>query len=1847
MTRSLPSRFFARRRLAMLLFTAVATTLAAAALALAQSGPVAWATPTAGRTDIWAGHRVIVRFNQPMNRASVEAGLTLAPPAPGTFAWADDYQVEYVPSEPYPPGQAYAATVATTVRDLGGRAVLTEPYRWSFAISTTPEAPAFSGGLPVQLLTPSGGRGMPIQPNYPRGTFAFTLYALDAPAFVQRYAALRPNLPSAIPVDGLRVAAAWSKWLDASENPVDVALPAGTPPGLYVLDARHPNTRAGQTLLMYSDYALTTQIGRRGLSLWAAQVPSGAPGAGPRVTLYDASGRSLGTVTGDGEGVARFAERQGARMAVAEVAGQATAVGLDGYWYSQGYYSPWWTGGMTAGAGIPAPVAYAAHIHTDRPIYRPGHTVHYKATLRALGGDEPAVLAASTPVSVTIRDAGNNVIQRTALRTDGFGGVHGDLRLGDEVALGDWRIEVLVGGRALQGRFKVEEYVKPDYEVQVLPDKPYYIRGETTRVKVQAGYYFGQPVSGGDVVLRVFRNGYYNRNDPLVERRGTLDASGGWTTDVNLQPQGESSETFTIEAEVVDASRRPVYAAAAAPVHPAAFSLGLVNHRYGVEAGQPVELDVSTIGHDGRPAAGRRVELEAQGWDYRGGYRVVKRETVTTGADGTVTARLTGLDYGWYEIRASARDDAGRMLAAGTYAWLYSSRYPWYWGGELEVKADRESYAEGDTARLLIRSPITGTALVILERDEVYDEIVVPVRGATPVEVPIKAAYAPNVHAKVVVWQPMDDRFDWALNGAAGRLLVASADLVVPAVDRRLRVDVVPDAPVHAPGEEARYTLKVRDAEGNPVNAQLALAVVDKAVLALADDTSGDIFDAYWRSREDAVGTHDGLRPSHWYAYEEYDQSERRWWSGGVPGAPTPSPAATGTPTAAGPRAPGMADEPGETVQTAPRKEFKDTAYWNPAIETGPDGEVTVTVLLPDNLTTWSALARAITVDTRAGQGSGELIVTKPIIADPALPRFLVQGDQFALDVLGRNYAGGTQVGTCALDAPGLVVLDKGDRAMSLPFNETRVARWSAVASSVGINTVKARLVTPAGSDAIELPLEVQPFGVPERFARSGSTTSVAVETIEMPFKAVPEDALVEIRLTPSIATGVFDGAADLVGYPYGCVEQTMSKMLPNAVVARLAHEVGIEAPEALAKLPEYMEIGRQKLYGFQNGDGSWGWWPGTQGRNLYLTAYVLHGLTLSKQAGFEIDASVLDRGFGWLAGAVPGEQDPNMRAYALYIMAEAGRAGLVAGAADDLYAKRASLDAFGLGALAVTLGELDRREAALATVDDLVRKVVETPSTAHWSMGAPPGGHWHAYYWQSIASDEKSTAMALVALSRLQPGHRLAPKAVGWLLEHRSGAGWSTTHGTAFAIIGLTDHVIASGELRPDYDWSVQLDGATVAEGRVDGRTKPGDIPPIVLTGGDLGPGTHHVAIGVRGEGTLYYTVSGRMTLFYPQFEPTRAAGIGVTLTREYVPVEGRGGAGGWRAGDLINVRLTMTTDRDVHYMLIEDRLPAGFEALNEGLKTETTRTPGQAPPWRWWGYERKEVRDDKVTFFDTHLTPGTHTFEYAARAVTPGTFSARPAEAYAMYRPDVWGRSASDQVQIDAARVAQRPALAGDFDRDCRLTGFDAALVADVWGQAVGAATRERDVNGDGRLDVADIATAGGRAGLECGDIAPLPPGRAGDVRLSLQVPPVIAVGQAFDVEIVADANGGAGIDVGAWEATLALPAGAFEVVDLSGGVALAEMRRLGPLAEGGAGAGTLRVGGFVPAAATVRGKAVLAKLTLRALREGDLGIRVTRAQVVDGRGGEHVVTADGTVVSPAPWRPVKVLHLPKLER
>ncbi|MFQ5856572.1 MAG: MG2 domain-containing protein [Anaerolineae bacterium] len=1751
--------------------------------------PILSISPRPGAGDVWLGSAIRIEFSRPMNRASVESHFSMEPMPAGSFVWtasAGRESVEFQPADILAATTTYHVTLHAGLQDATGQVVLDEDYTWSFTTRPAYDAINFGYGPPVQLVDPDGRNAVEFWPGYPRITINFALYALEPADFTRRYADLEPYNGEPIDIGGLEQVTAWSQTYSGQNTELRTAvIPPDVPSGIYVLTAGHPHAGQDEMFVILSRHVLTVKRGSLDqVVVWASQLHAQTPTPDMTVTLYDDQGSIVAQGTTDADGVVKLnAGAAEPLMAVGGTGGETTVAGMDGAWRSDGRYWYWWWDGWNGFA----PDRYRVYLYTDRPIYRPGHMVHYAGILRRDLDGAYTPVEAGTPVTATLRNSRNNVVAAQALTTDEFGMVKGEIELAPEPPLGTYTLELSVAGEAHSHRFQVEAYRKPEYQVEVTSPAPYVVAGDDISVTVQADYFFGQPVAGADVILKVYRQvsyWWYEWQPPdgqqIAELQGTTDADGRWTTTFATDDELGQDAVYTFKAEVTDASRQPVKGGLSVSAYWNTYRLSLSTEKYGYRPDEPIVASLSARGHAGTPVAGEGVSVTLSRTYPE--EQIIAQENVITDAEGQATATFTDIPPGWYQLKATAQDDRGRQVEVRRWVWVFDPAYSGWWyrsDDELTISADRETYAPGETAQLLIQSQVTGIALLTLERGTVHEEQIVPITGTvTLVDVPIRDRFAPNIFAQVHIFKPTDDesRSYWESTDE-GRLLMAQTELKVPATDRRLTIDITPDAESYRPRDQARFNIRVADADGRPVHARVSLALVDEAIFALAEDQSADIFETFYGRRSNGVVSYDSLSPTRYIGGPEYDE--------GPPLAPTPTPspgARTGAP------------------EEVPRREFPDTAYWNPSIEADEDGTATVLVELPDNLTTWRVIVRAVTLDTRVGDATTGILVTQDIIARPALPRFTVLGDEFALDAIGQNYSGQALTGTMSVDALALTLMDEGDQTVDLPDGGSAVARWSAVASEIGDAEVTCRLATPAGGDAIELKLPVHPFAVPQRSAVAGQADPVAVEVFDVPFNAVQDASSVTLRLSPSVALGLLDGLDALINYPYGCVEQTMSRVLPSAVAARAYQDLGIPNPKA-DELPDIIGQGLQKLYGFQHDDGSWGWWY-DDGGGAYMTAYVLFGLTAVEQAGFDVADDVLDRGFSFLTRRLMSTEDPRIEAYALYVMSVAGRGDLEA--AQALLKSQEQLDHFSRAALALTLNAEGDPDAAKLLADRLAADAVETPSTAHWPASY---NRDQPYHWRTMSSAEKSTAMAVTALVELRPDSQLLPKAVRWLMNHRIGAGWRDTQATAFAVIGLIDYILAAGELQPDYSYVVSLNGEEIAAGSVVSQTATQPIDPIAISGNQLRDGPNTLRIERSGVGRLYYTLALRLELFYDGFEPVSSVDQGLKISRTHRLAEGdRREDGAYSVGDLVEVHLTVEAQDEAWYVIVEDPLPAGFEALNERMNP--IGYGDVFAPFRWyeWGYNRKNIYDDRVTFFVTRLWPGRHEFTYLMRAITPGTFSVLPAQAYPMYAEEMWGRSGSQQVSVEPEGLTARPTLAGDFDRNCRVTDFDARQVAGAWGTA----SRARDVDGDGAVDLWDVAAVTSRRGATCLADQALP--GTGNGRVELTVVPgaeAVAVGRAFAVDVYADQAD----DLGGFSLTLTFDPGQIHTAGVALSPALVDGLALGPRIDNAAGRVAFGVygPGHVPAGSR------LATITFVGRRTGEVDLEIDGVEAVDGEG------------------------------
>jgi uncharacterized protein YfaS (alpha-2-macroglobulin family) len=459
----------------------------------------------------------------------------------------------------------------------------------------------------------------------------------------------------------------------------------------------------------------------------------------------------------------------------------------------------------------------------------------------------------------------------------------------------------------------------------------------------------------------------------------------------------------------------------------------------------------------------------------------------------------------------------------------------------------------------------------------------------------------------------------------------------------------------------------------------------------------------------------------------------------------------------------------------------------------------------------------------------------------------------------------------------------------------------------------------------------------------------------------------------------------------------------------RALEAVGLEDAGLKKELDLQVNQALQRIYAKQLYDGGWNWWNG-ESSDPYVTAYVVYGLIEAKESGYDITAGVINRGLGYLKSNLPAlkRNDStwryNRNAFILYALARGDRLG--AGETNFIYENRDMLSLYAKAYLAQTIHLLDPDDKRIASLlSDLASATVLSSSGAHWEEGETDYWNWN--------TDTRTTAIALNAFVQIDAQNPITANAVRWLMAHREGGHWASTQETAWTLIALTNWLTASKELEADYQYAVGLNGDVLEQGNATKENLTNTVK-LQVELKDLLEDEINYLVFTRGEGegNLYYTAYMSTSLPVESIQPLDQ---GVSLSREYFTLDDpKHPITEIERGELVRVRLTVVVPAAVHYIVIDDPLPAGLEAVDASLNTSMevpssyTREDYDERGWGWWYFYNQEIRDEKVTLSTDYLPAGTYVYTYLARASTAGTFKVIPPTASEFYFPDVGGRGA-----------------------------------------------------------------------------------------------------------------------------------------------------------------------------------------------------------------------------------------------
>jgi len=1361
--------------------------------------------------------------------------------------------------------------------------------------------------------------------------------------------------------------------------------------GVYVIRADAVGGSLTKTTwLIKSDIGLIVKRSPKELLVYAQSFKSGKPIPGVKVMVYQENVR-VATGTTDKNGLRQFSSYSPKPYKV-------VAQKEGSFAFARTYY-----GSKAEDQRI--------YLYTDRPVYRPGQEVFFKGIARRKEGFRYAVNEYK-PVNVTVSDSRGNKIYSRRLYTNKYGTFNSSLKLAEEPPLGSYTLRTTVEGDDSFYRFEVSEYKKPEYKIEVSTDKPHYVAGDKIRVKVKGKYYFGAPVANAKFDLTVMESAYrWSRVGWDDYYSGSHDFHGGimFETSGKLDAKGEAeiiiptgkikhNKQLKIEAEVTDISGRAVTGDATVPLSVGEFALYCHTKKYVYEPGEEIPLQIEAMDFKEKPVKDQAVSVKLSKITYkeieekvsysRGGRRAngyeyhIKRVKTqvggiinkTTNKDGKAEVILKPEKEGNYEIDIFSVDSRGNKITYNCYTYVASESYSGMMGeADLQIITDKKKYHRGDTVKAVITTSQKNVyVLMTIEGMRLYDKKVIFIKGGSKtLDIPLKQEYFPNIFLSVSSIRDMD-------------LVGTTKNIQMFRDEKKLKVTIKTDKERYYPADTAHYILEVKDHEGKPVEAELSMGVVDEAIYAIKPDTTPNIHSFFWR-----------------YDYNHVDTnfSFSRDYSGGAD-----------------------KDRPDRI-----RKNFKDTAFWDPVVRTGKDGKAKVEFKMPDNLTTWVTTVRGATLNTDVGSSVNFVVSTKDLLVRLETPRFLTQKDKLFIGGVVHNYTKKSQKIRVWLEAEGVELKETEKKIATLAPEEAKDFYWQIEAKEPGEAKITMLCMGSDANDAMQLSLPVLPFGVEEVRAQSGVIGKNAREAdieMELPKDAIPNATKMEISLSPSIAGTMLENLDYLITYPYGCVEQTMSSFLPALTAKRVFLRLGIRDAMLEKKVPVIVRKGLTKLYDMQHSDGGWGWWKNDK-THPYMTAYVVRGLKEAQRTGFDINDYCLKQGIKslinmiakkpapvkTLGGNVQQGEEWNSRAYVLYSLWKVG--SVHRKKTLEVYENRKALNDYGMALLAMTLDGIGESGKSAEIMTEIDKRATDGDNECYWD------GRTFTYSW--VDDNIGTTAYCLQAYVQIKPDDPKIQRIINWLSKHRRGKGYHSTKDTASVVYAFTNYLLKSGEMKPDYALNLALNGEPLLDYKVEGVEIPQSVGSMILDEKQVKQGKNTINISKNGEGVLYYTVRLH---YFPSSDRIEPYSKGIKVSRRYMLVKRQKDKDGkivevteplpespLERGAHLRVEVTVEADRDYRYVIIEDPLPAGFEVT----------IPQGERNWgsMWWC--RQEVRDEKVSFFSNRLKKGKKMrLTYDIRSEMFGKVNVLPASAYAMYEPEIRGHSSNDVlfVKIDKSK-------------------------------------------------------------------------------------------------------------------------------------------------------------------------------------------------------------------------------------
>jgi alpha-2-macroglobulin len=705
---------------------------------------------------------------------------------------------------------------------------------------------------------------------------------------------------------------------------------------------------------------------------------------------------------------------------------------------------------------------------------------------------------------VTVTDPQGETVFSGEVLTDDQGAFQTDIPL-KPTALGRQSLRITFGNDedsdesagSAYASFDVADYEPNAFQLDIrMPER--LTPNAPLRAEVSGKYFFGASLTRAQVRWTLqstatafapagFENFAFATEDPqpktsTVTGSGSYDGAHPLAIDSELPKTNGRVLQGVLAVDVTDLNQQTVTESRVFQKDSASFYLGIARPENAViHAGARVPIQCIAVTAEGKPleqpvdvqievvqkrhetvrvkGAGKSVSFRTTDLEEAiGQARGQTLKPVLTGSQWSIpegnTAEITLPSAGEYLMRANAQDPDGRLVT--TEFTLYvegENEVAWDFrnAAQIDLVPDKLEYRPGETARILVKSPYSGEAIINIARGtEILRSERLTLNGNTPtIEIPLVATDAPNVYVSVVLI-----RGSKASTRKIGvpEFRYGIANLAVADPATKLRIAITPSKPAFEPGETADVDLNVKDGSDHPVpNSEITFFAVDDGVLALTGYHRPDPYATFFRMFPLNVGI--GITLDSLLAEDPQDLqfTNKGYLIGG-----------------------GGLDIPEAKLRT----NFPGTACWIPSVRTDSSGHAKVRFTSPDAITRYRLVAVAFSGNNQFGSAESSVMIRKPLLVLPSMGRFIRSGDRLTARAVIRNETGHDEnVQVQLLLDERFSTAQPTTAAFSLPSRSARTVDFPIQANEPGTSHWQWSAQSDDHTDRVAATIEINPAG--------------------------------------------------------------------------------------------------------------------------------------------------------------------------------------------------------------------------------------------------------------------------------------------------------------------------------------------------------------------------------------------------------------------------------------------------------------------------------------------------------------------------------------------------------------------------------------------------------------------------------------------------------------------------------------------------------------------------------------------------------------------------------------------------